>query len=265
MAIRPDHKQTIQEEFSKQAHAYAASSSVADPDRIDRLIQATHPTAAARVLEVATGPGYVALGFAAVCHDVVGLDLTPAVLDIAERQRHQRGLSNLRFQLGDADHLPFADGEFDIVVCRFAFHHFTDTSRVLREMTRVCRPNGTIAVEDLVTSEHPERSAYQNHFEQLRDPSHVYAYPLSRLISLFTTAGLELDTVYTDVLIPTVEQWLATAHTPPARAEEVRTLIERDAIEDLSGTRPFHRDGALCFTQHTAALLGRRLRASQVG
>jgi SAM-dependent methyltransferase len=211
------------------------------------------------VLEVATGPGYVALGFAAVCRDVVGVDLTPAPLAIAERQRRERRLANVRFHLADAERLPFPDGAFDVAVCRFAFHHFEAPPRVLAEMARVCRPGGTVAVEDLVVSEIAPRAAYQNRFEQLRDPSHTRAYPLSGLLALFAAAGLEVEHVHTDRLTPEVERWLAAAQAPPDRAAEARRLLERDAAEDLSGTRPVRRDGALVFTQRTATVVGRRL------
>ena len=254
-----DHKELIREEFTRQAGAYAANPQIADPERVARLVRAVAPRPVDRVLDVATGPGYVAIGFAAVCREVIALDLTAAPLAIAEELRRERGLRNLRFQSGDADHLPFADGEFDIVVCRFAFHHFADPPRALAEMARVCRPGGTVAVEDLVVSEHPERAAYQNRFENLRDPSHTRAFPISALLALFTAAGLEVEHVSTDQLTPVVERWLANAQTPPDRAALVRALIEQDEAEDLSGTRPFHRDGELVFNQRTAILVGRRL------
>jgi ubiquinone/menaquinone biosynthesis C-methylase UbiE len=258
-APTPDHNQVIRQEFSHQAPLYAANPLISDPERIARLVRSVNPAPTARALEVATGPGYVALGFAAVCHEVVGIDLTAAPLAIAERLRAERGLNNLRFAVGDASATGFADAEFDVVVCRFAFHHFADPPAVLREMTRVCRPGGTIALEDLVVSEHPARAAYQNRFENLRDPSHTRAYPLSELLALLTREGLELDQVYSGELVQEVGRWLANARTPAERAAEVSALIERDAREDLSGTRPYRADGALHFVQRTATLVSRKL------
>jgi SAM-dependent methyltransferase len=255
------HKELIRTEFTRQAITYPANASIADPNRVMRLVQAVNPAAEARVLEVASGPGYVALGFATVCAEVVGIDLTPALVAKAEQLQQERGLLNVRFQLGDAEQLPFADGEFDVVVCRLAFHHFPEPARVLGEMVRACRFNGTVAVEDLITSENPTRAEYQNDFERLRDPSHTRALPLSELVQLFAAAGLEVETVQTDALVPAVEDWLANAKTPSDKGPVVRALIERDGEEDLSGTRPFRREGALYFTQRTAAVVGRRLRA----
>ena len=261
MAMPRSQKDLIRQEFTRQARSYAATAAVADPDRVGRLVAAVNPPAQARVLEVATGPGYVAMGFALACRAVVGADLTLAPLLIAERQRQERGLENVRFLVADADRLPFGAEAFDVVVCRFAFHHFEDPPLVLREMTRVCRAGGTVAVEDLVVSEHPERADYRNRFENLRDPSHTRAYPLSALLALFTAAGLEIENVSMDSITPAVDRWLANAHTPPAPAAAAKAMIERDAGEDLSGARPYYDNGALFFVQRTAIVIGRRLRA----
>jgi ubiquinone/menaquinone biosynthesis C-methylase UbiE len=260
--VSKDHNQVVREEFTRQATAYAANPSIYDPDRLARLVQAVQPAPHHRVLEVATGPGYVAMAFAAVAREVVGVDLTEAPLALAEKRRQEQGIHNLRFQLADAAHLPFADGEFDIVVCRLAFHHVADAPEILRQMVRVCAPHGLIAVEDLITSEHPARAAYQNRFENLRDPSHLTAFPLSTLVTFFANAGLEIEHVSTGHMVQGLERWMANAQTPAAPAVEVRHMIERDAQEDLSGTRPFRTaDGQWCFTQRMAIVIGRKLAA----
>ncbi len=256
-----DHKERVRQEFTRQATRFAAAAWIGDQARVARLVQAVEPSPEARVLEVATGPGYVAQGFAAVCREVVGLDLTPALIEIAEQQRRERGLDNLRFQVGDAEHLPFGDGEFDIVVCRFAFHHLPEPARVLGEMARVCRLDGAVAVEDIIASEQPERADYQNRFERLRDPSHQRALPLTELVDLFTAAGLELRNLQLNLLILPVERWLSNSHTPPERAAQVLALLEADLERDLSGVRPFRQDGELYFRQRTIALVGRKLPA----
>ncbi|HIE92934.1 MAG TPA: class I SAM-dependent methyltransferase, partial [Acidobacteria bacterium] len=109
-----------------------------------------------RVLEVATGPGYVALAFATVAREVVGVDLTDAPLAVARRNQADRGVTNVSFQSADAKALPWPDGSFDIVVCRLAFHHFESPARVLAEMVRVCCDGGKVAVEDMIASERPQ-------------------------------------------------------------------------------------------------------------
>ncbi len=126
------------------------------------------------MLEVATGPGHVAMAFAKVAREVIGVDLTEAPLKIAERMRAERGLHNVSFRQADVEaRLPFDDNEFDVVVCRFAVHHFENPAVVIGEMARVCRVDGTVAIEDLISSEHPVRAEYYNRFET---PARYLAY-----------------------------------------------------------------------------------------
>ena len=127
-----DHNAIVREEFTRQADAYAAAPVITDADRLARLVRAINPLSDQRAVEVATGPGYVAMALAARCREVIGLDLTPAPIAIAERTAHERNIRNVKFQVGDAEHLPFGDSEFDIAVCRFAFHHFQHPEKVLR-------------------------------------------------------------------------------------------------------------------------------------
>src|SRR5579875_755678 len=254
-----DHKATVQQEFTQQAQSYAANPLIKNPDYLAAFVQAVRPRLGARVLDVATGPGYVAAAFAEAGCEVVGLDLTPAPLALAEQMRVERGLSNLRFQLGDAEQLPWDGQTFDIVVSRFAIHHCENPQRVLAEMARVCRHQGVVAIQDLIVSEFPERAAYQNRFERLRDTSHFRALPLSELLTLFTACGLEVEQVSTGRLTTALETWLANAHTSPERAAQVRALVEQDEQQNLSGTYPFHQQGAVYFYQRLATCVARKI------
>jgi ubiquinone/menaquinone biosynthesis C-methylase UbiE len=253
------HKDAVREEFTRQAEAFAALRELHSRERLERLVGAINPAPDARALEIATGPGHVAMALAELCREVVGVDLTDAPLAIAERTRRERGLTNVRFQRADAEQLPFAGGEFDIVLCRFALHHFEDPAVPLREMTRVCRAGGRVAVEDLAASEIPERAAFYNHFERLRDTSHTRALAMSELLRMFGEHSLEIEALYTTDLVQPLEQWLANSHTPSDRAAQVREMLVRDEREDLSGTHPFSHDGEIFFTQKTIAVVARRL------
>lgn len=260
MQTTTHHEAIVRRAFTTQAEAYAAHPVISSEDRAMQLVQLVQPTPHDRVLEVATGPGYVAMAFATCCREVVGVDLTEAPLAIAEHTRQTRGLDNVRFELANANQLPFAEATFDVVVCRFALHHFPAPERVLGEMVRVCRPAGTVAIEDLVASEHLERAAFHNRLEQLRDPSHTAAMPLSHILRLCATAGLEVEGVHSGIFPQVLEHWLQTAQTPPSNASQVRRMVEEDAQQDLSGLYPFRNpENQWCFTQRTAVVIGRKL------
>ena len=258
----PQHNDIIRESFTTQAKAFAANPWVTDEERINRLVAAARLKGHERVLDIATGPGYIAEAFSLVAREAVGIDLTAAMLSIARERTQQRGVTNVTFRVGDAQNLPFDAEEFDVAVSRLALHHVQNPLQVLREMTRVLRRGGTVLVEDIFASEHPERAAYHDRWEILRDPSHVRAIPLSEFLQLFRDASLETDYVSThDDLTPEVDRWLATTQTPPDRAAEVRRLLEEDRLHDLSGTQPFQdATGKLHFHARTVILAGRKFR-----
>jgi len=256
------HNDVVRESFTMQANAFASNPWVTNEERIRRLVASARLKGNERVLDVATGPGYIAEAFARAAGEVIGVDLTAAMVAIGEERTKQNGLSNVSFRMGDAQNLLFERESFDVVVCRLALHHMQDPGRVMGEMTRVCRVGGAVLVEDIFASEHRERSEYQDRWEKLRDPSHVRVLPLSEHLRLFREAGLETDAVKTfDDLCPGVERWLATTKAPPERAEEVRRLLEEDRVRDLSGTRPFQdATGRMHFHARTVILTGRRFR-----
>ena len=257
MSDEPGHKASVREEFTEQAKSYANSSLLTDSNEVKKLVEATNISSNAQVLEVASGPGHVGRGFATICDTIVGIDLTEAPLRIAEQKRQESGIKNAHFMRGDAEILPFNNNTFDAVVSRLALHHLETPKTALQEMKRVCHPNGVVAVDDIIVSEHTERGQYQNQFEQIRDPSHVRALPLSELIELLTNCGLEVTNVQTDTLVQNFDDWIDTAQTPNQKAAKAREMIERDEREDLSGTRPFYQDGELGFVQQTAIAVSR--------
>jgi ubiquinone/menaquinone biosynthesis C-methylase UbiE len=254
------HNQLIQQEFTKQATAYATNPTIMDSDWALRLVQVVQPAPQSCVLEVATGPGYVALAFATVAAEVVGVDLTDAPLIIARQNRDARGLTNVSFESADAKQLPFEDASFDIVTCRLAMHHFDTPERVFSEMVRVCRPGGKVAVEDMIASEQSERSAYYNHWERLRDPSHVMALSVSQLVGYYRAAGLEIEAIQSEQRRQEVEQWMRNTQTPADQAEGIRKLIQDDADQHLSGTPIFRNEaGQLCFMHRMVTVVGLKL------
>ena len=128
-------------------------------------------------------------------------------------------------------------------------------------MARVCRADGLVAIEDLIASEQPERGAYYNEFERLRDTSHTSALAMSELVRMMGAAGLEIVRFTSHGYRTPVSQWIKAAHPSPERAAKAIAMVERDAAEDLSGARPARVDGELYFTYRIALLVTRKLHA----
>ena len=100
-----------------------------------------------RVLDVATGTGAQAHAFSAMAREVIGVDLSAAMLEVARRKR---SAPNLTYSRADATALPFGVADFDVCCISFALHEMPEAvrERVLREMVRVTRPGGTVIVVD---------------------------------------------------------------------------------------------------------------------
>jgi ubiquinone/menaquinone biosynthesis C-methylase UbiE len=107
------HNEIVRDSFTAQAAAFAANPWVTDEQRIARLVSAARLSGAERGLDIATGPGYIAEAFAKSSREVVGMDLTEAMLTIGRARTEERGLKNISFRVGDAQNLPFEEGEFD--------------------------------------------------------------------------------------------------------------------------------------------------------
>jgi ubiquinone/menaquinone biosynthesis C-methylase UbiE len=80
---------------------------------------------------------------------VWGVDYVPAMCRAASQKAQQAGVANrVRYVAGDSEHLPFADGSFDVVTCSNSFHHYPHQKRVVQDMRRVLRPGGRLIIID---------------------------------------------------------------------------------------------------------------------
>lgn len=96
------------------------------------------------LLDVGCGPGTITADLATKVRQVTGIDSSPEVIGVARRTAP----ANVTFQAADVHDLAFADASFDVVHAHQVLQHVADPVRALREMRRVCRPGGIVAVRD---------------------------------------------------------------------------------------------------------------------
>ena len=107
-------------------------------------------TSGVSVLDVGCGPGTITADFATLVTParVTALEVTAEALDLARAEIARRGLTTVDFAVGDVHALDFADDTFDVVHAHQVLQHVGDPVRALREMRRVTRPGGIVAVRD---------------------------------------------------------------------------------------------------------------------
>lgn len=111
----------------------------------EALVAALQGGSGQRWLDIATGTGAVALRAAQTGAEVTGVDLAPALIEIAQRNAAAQGLS-VGFETGDAEALPYEESSFDIVSSAIGTQFAPDHRAVARELGRVCRPGGRLGL-----------------------------------------------------------------------------------------------------------------------
>lgn len=123
------------------------------------------------ILDLCTGTGDLAFAFHRYTQGkvrVVAADFCRPMLDIAEQKKNRRKITNIEFLEADTQTLPFESDTFQIVSVAFGLRNVADTDRGLREMTRVCRPDGQVAVLEFTEPRYqPFRAGYGFYFRNV--------------------------------------------------------------------------------------------------
>jgi ubiquinone/menaquinone biosynthesis C-methylase UbiE len=187
--------------WDERAAAYVESDAHRGGDDLEQLV--AWAAGAQTALDVATGGGHVARRLRDEGIDVVTLDPSPGMNpDIIAR----------------AEHIPFADGSFDVVACRTAAHHFADPAGAVRELARVSRDR-VLLVDTEFMGEDVEQA------EALRDPSHVRNYSEAEWRAFAEGAGLRVEAVEHFEHSFDLAAWLARTGCEGEEAEQAVALL----------------------------------------
>ncbi|MEK8023994.1 MAG: methyltransferase domain-containing protein [Candidatus Hydrogenedentota bacterium] len=189
MKNRDPHNEVVRAQFALQAVPFSTALHANDPELLNQYLRLIALQPGERVVDFCSGPGIVAARLAgAGC--VVCLDVTHEMLLEARKRAPQALLVE-----SHAGRAPFARSTgsisiFDIAVSRLSLHHVQRPEEVVLEMARVVAPGGRVVINDIVTSENKEESAYTERIERLRDPSHTRCLTGSELERLCIACGL---------------------------------------------------------------------------
>lgn len=220
-----EHRDVTRREFARQVGEFERPDSFFGDRQVLEWIAEHVPVGPDDVvLDVAGGAGHVGRHLATGAAFAVVVDLTREMLAAGVAA----GRRDVVFVEGDATALPFAGEQFDVVVCRFAFHHIDEPARAAAEMARVARPGGTVAVIDMVSLPGAEGERH-NELERLRDPSHTRALEQDELPAVLDAAGVDAAIVAERRQRMPAVPWLERAASPDAPRERILAALEAEA------------------------------------
>jgi SAM-dependent methyltransferase len=196
--------------WDTRLEAYRESRTHREGRDLDLLVEWCEPADGVKALDVATGGGHVARRLREEGCQVVTVDASPGMQPDV---------------IAPAEHLPFEDGSFDLVVSRVAPHHFADLEQAIAEMARVS--NRLVVIEDTLYSSERHEEA-----ERLRDPTHVRSYSEREWRASLEAAGLEVEQVELLEVVHPLEDWLARTGCEGAAAERVKQLLSDRLVDD---------------------------------
>lgn len=253
------HDNLVQQEFARQADAMAAAAHFNDAAILERICEAAGMKPGTHALDVACGPGIVVEALARRGGEVVGCDVTPAMLEKARARAASAGLGNVSFLPGRAEALPFENEYFDVVVSRSALHHFADPPAAIREMARVVKRGGRVVTVDVMSAEAREEGDLHNALEIIRDPSHVRMLPRTELHHILADAGLPVEHSITWVNNREFDEWMKIV-SAPERIGPLRIVMAALARAGVHAGIGLRLDGSRILFEHTAGLTVARKR-----
>ncbi|MCR4317817.1 MAG: methyltransferase domain-containing protein [Planctomycetes bacterium] len=186
----PENQDVIKTHFAKVVDKYAEWA-VFQAGNVCKDIRWFMPSPGETLLDVCCGPGTLSFAASPLVLESIGIDLVSEMIEKANELKEEQQVKNAKFVVGNAEKMPFKDGQFDLVVCANAFHHLSHPEKVLEEMMRVCRRGGKVGVIDIFAPPDEDQRKQFDEIEMARDESHGHSLDEHEYHELFLHAGLK--------------------------------------------------------------------------
>lgn len=243
------HEALVDAQFGPRAKAYVESAVHARGPDLEALESIVRDIAPSSALDLGCGGGHVAYLLARHARTVTATDLSPEMLAAVADTAKSRGLHNIGTAEASADRLPFEDGAFDFLACRYSAHHWRDFEGGVREARRVLRRGATAVFIDVVAPAHPLLDTHLQAVELLRDTSHVRDYNAAEWIAAAGRSGFALSAYRTWRVRMDFAVWIARMRTPERHASAIRSLQDAASTE-IRTHFSIERDGSFMLDVH---------------
>ena len=163
-----------------------------DEQHLKRILAFLPLKANMKILDLGVGSGYMSFPIAKKWHNIsiIGLDVVEKALDVNRIKAKKENITNINFITYNGIEFPFADNEFDMVISRYALHHFPDIQKSISEVSRVIKPEGFLFISD-PTPNANDTSRFVDEYMQLKKDGHIKFYTKDEWKQICEKNGLQ--------------------------------------------------------------------------
>ena len=225
------HETNVTNQFGPRASAYVESAVHSQGEDLVRLGEIARALTPAKAIDLGCGGGHVAYVMALHAGSVTATDLSADMLEAVAATARNKGLGNVETCQASAEKLPFDDGRFDLLGCRYSAHHWRDVDAGLREARRVLKRGASAVFVDVYASASPLFDTHLQSVELLRDTSHVRNYSIAEWTEKLGRARFAVSSLRTWRVRMDYPVWIARMATPENLSAAIRALQQAAPAE----------------------------------
>ena len=238
-------KQSFEAAFSEK---FFYNRQTRDNSHIEAILKILPVKSDMRILDLGTGSGYLAFALATKYPDVtvIGLDIVENALEQNKLSARRNRLGNISFLSYNGISLPFENGSFDMVVSRYALHHFPDISMTLSEVNRILACNGCFFVSD-PTPNPDDMNGFIDEYMKVKPDGHIRFRSFSEWSTICENSGFQIAGSFKSFI------------RFPRKYEEIyASIINRYPKEIVSGYDIKIREDEIFITEQVTNILFRK-------
>lgn len=181
---------------------------IKDDNHLSLLLDFVNGGKYKKILDIGTGTGYLAFPLAEQfpTASVCGIDIAEVIVEKNNATVKEKDIHNLSFQVFDGLKYPFSDESVDLIVTRYAFHHFPDVVNAIQQMNRILVKGGKVLISDPMRNEKDD-SGIIDKFMRIKKDGHIQFYSSNELDELFISNGFTKENqAITEMKFPFAKQ-----------------------------------------------------------
>ena len=165
-----------------------------DDKHLNDILETIHVKPGMKILDLGCGSGYLTFPIAKRNEHtyVTGLDIVTDTLERNSAKAQEMGIKNLQFVSYDGITFPFEENCFDLVVTRYALHHFPEIRKSIREVNRVLKSNGAFFISDPRPND-CDKTRFVDDYMQLKKDGHIKFYTREEWVQICGECNMQLS------------------------------------------------------------------------